>query len=187
MTEPAKDRLLETAITLFYQDGFHAVGIDRILAEAGVAKMTLYHHFGSKDALIGEALRRRAAAFEKAFKRDVMAELAPRRRLLALFDALDRWFKSAEFQGCMFVAAAAEFHAPDHPARAAALEHKRAMQAFVLRLAKDAEAKDPAALAGQLALLIEGAIALAHVAGDKDAALRARAAAETLLRGALAD
>jgi len=187
MTETAKDRLLEASIRLFYQDGFHAVGIDRLLAEAGVAKMTLYHHFGSKDALIGEALRRRAAAFEKSFKRDVMATLAPRPRLLAIFGALDAWFKSAGFQGCMFVAAAAEFHDPAHPARQAALKHKRAMQGFILRLAKDAEAKSPEALAAGLALLVEGAIALAHVVGDKDAALRARAAAETLLKGALAE
>lgn len=187
MPESARDRLLGAATKLFYRDGFHAVGIDRILDEAGVAKMTLYNHFPSKDTLIAEALRQRAALFEKGFKRDVMAVPAPRKRLLALFDALDAWFKTPDFQGCMFVAAAAEFHDPAHPARVVAADHKRALLAFVLRLAKDAEAKDPATLALRLALLIDGAIAVAHVAGDLDAGLRARDTAELILRDAYAD
>lgn len=186
MAESPRDRLLGAATKLFYRDGFHAVGIDRILREAGVAKMTLYSHFASKDALIAETLRRRARQFETDFEREVMATASPRRRLLAVFEALDAWIGSAEFQGCMFVAAAAEFHEADHPARVAAAEHKRAMRAFLLRLAKDAEAKDAETLAARLALLVEGTIALAHVAGDREAATRAQATAELILHDAFA-
>ncbi|MDJ0935396.1 MAG: helix-turn-helix domain-containing protein, partial [Kiloniellales bacterium] len=110
MTATRRDHLVDTAAKLFARHGFHATGIDRILAEAGVAKMTLYKHFRSKDELILAALRRRDEEFRNWFRRRVEARAdAPRARLLAVFDVLAEWFEQPDFAGCTFVAAAAEF------------------------------------------------------------------------------
>ena len=179
------DQLIETATELFDRHGFHATGIDRILAESGVAKMTLYKHFKSKDELILAALRRRGGKFRNDFMRAVERRAkTPRARLLALFDVIGDWFAGKGFSGCMFVNAAAEFGPLDNPAHAFAGEHKRLMRTYIQDLAKAAGAADPKALAQGLALLIEGAIVFAYVAGESDAARLARKSARVLLRDA---
>jgi AcrR family transcriptional regulator len=177
-----RDHLLDTALELFYRHGFHAVGIDRILAQSGCAKMTLYKHFRSKNELILAALRRRDERFRAWFVRAVERRAtAPRERLLAIFDVLAEWFASPDFSGCMFINASAEFGDRDDPIHAAAAEHKRLMFVYVRNLARAAGVTDADDLAGELMLLKEGAIVLAHVAGDRAAARRARAAAEVLV------
>ena len=136
MTATRRDHLVETAAKLFARHGFHATGIDRILAEAGVAKMTLYKHFRSKDELILAALRRRDEEFRNWFVRKVEARARrPAARLLAVFDVLAEWFEQPDFAGCTFVAAAAEFHPAEDPIHAAAAEHKRLLLAFLRELA----------------------------------------------------
>ncbi len=181
-----REELVDRALELFYRHGFHATGIDRILAESGVAKMTLYKHFKSKDELILAALRRRDEKFRSWFMREIERRgRTPRERLLVVFDILAVWFASRDFRGCMFVNAAAEFHDPGDPVHEAAAEHKRLVREFLFKLASEAGAGDPAALAGSLNLLLEGAIAVAHVAGDAAAARDARAAAATLVDRAL--
>lgn len=185
MSSARRDHLVDTAARLFARHGFHATGIDRILAEAGVAKMTLYNHFRSKDELILAALRRKDEAFRNWFMRRVEAKAeAPRARLLALFDVLGEWFDQPDFTGCTFAAAAAEFHSAEDPIHAAAAEHKRLLLAYVQGLADEAGAKDPAGLSQALGLLMEGAIALAHVCGD-DNLKAARRTAKLLIDEAL--
>src|SRR5258708_27708372 len=104
MASLRRDHLVETALALFSKHGYHATGIDRILAEAGVAKMTLYKHFKSKDELILAALSRRDEKFRTWFMREVERHgRTPRERLLVVFDILEAWFQSREFRGCMFV------------------------------------------------------------------------------------
>ncbi len=126
MASPRRDHLVDTALRLFYRDGFHATGIDKILAESGVAKMTLYKHFKSKDELILAAVRRRDEQIRNWLMRAAERRArAPRDRLLALFDALEEWFRSDDFSGCMFINASAEFGRCDDPIHAAAAEHKR--------------------------------------------------------------
>ncbi len=116
MAPSRRDHLVDTALELFIRDGFHATGIDKILAESGVAKMTLYKHFKSKDELILSALRRRDEHFRNWFMRAVESRARePRQRLLAIFDALDEWFSGRDFNGCMFINASAEFARPDDP------------------------------------------------------------------------
>ncbi len=181
-----REALLQTALEMFDRAGFRATGIDRVLAEAGVAKMTLYNHFGSKDGLILEVLRRRSAEFRDWFRQSVEKRAAtPRARLGACFEVLDGWIRGRDFRGCMFVAAAAEFGRPDDPAHRAAAEHKRQGRDYLRDLAAAAGAADPDALADGLALLTEGAIAAAHVMGDRDAARKAGRAAEVLIADAL--
>ena len=180
-----RDQLVDTALDLFYRNGFHATGIDRILAEAGVAKMTLYKHFRSKDELILAALRRRDEGWRNWFVREVERRAGPPRdRLLALYDALGVWFIDKRFSGCMFSNAAAEFGDREDPIRGAAAEHKRLLENYVRRLAAKAGARDPERLARQLMLLLEGAIVVAYVTGESGAAQAAREAAVTLLDAA---
>ena len=187
MASRRRDHLVDIALDLFSRDGFHATGIDKILAESGVAKMTLYKHFRSKDELILAALRRRDERFRNWFMRTVERRAdTPRERLLAMFDALEEWFTESKFTGCIFINAAAEYAASDNPIHATSAEHKRLVLAYVCDLAAAAGARDPDELTAELGLLIEGAIVMAHVYGQCDYARTARSAAEKLIDQALA-
>lgn len=182
--------LVETALKLFYRNGFHATGIDTVLAESGVAKMTLYKHFKTKEDLIIAALKHGEEAWMKWFSLTVeRLGRTPRGRLLAVFDALGRWFRcegtgDTEFCGCTFINVAGEYTDPRHPVHAVAAAQKRRVRAYLTGLARAAGARDPAALGQHLALLAEGAVVQAHVAGDRGAAARAREAAAVLVGAA---
>ena len=103
-----RDQLIDTALTLFYRDGFTATGIDKILSEAGVAKMTLYKHFRSKEELICAVLHRRDENFRNwLFRRMEDMSDTPGGQLLAMYDALREWFVADGFRGCMFIKASA--------------------------------------------------------------------------------
>lgn len=182
MASAKRDQLVDTALQIFYRDGFHATGIDAIIEKAGVARMTLYKHFKSKDALVLAALRRRDERFRVWFTETVEGLAAtPQGRLIALFDALDQWFASTDFAGCMFINAAAEFANPDHPAHQVAAGHKQMLLDYVRGLARAAGVPAPDELADGLMLLMEGAIVMRHVAGDAQAAQRAKRAAQALI------
>lgn len=176
-------QLVAVAQRLFYRDGFRPVGIDTLLAEAGVAKMTLYHHFPSKEALIvavvekldGEVRAGLAAAVGAAGR-------SPVRRLLAVFDWLKVWFETDDFRGCGFIRALSEYPDPAHPIHRAAWRHKQALNALLRELAAAAGAARPQDLADTLGLLIDGAIVAAHATGSSAPALTARAAAAGLLK-----
>jgi AcrR family transcriptional regulator len=182
-----REQLIDTALGLFNQHGFHATGIDRIVAEAGVARMTLYNHFKSKDELILATLHRRDEEFRNWFMRAVEDRTsAPRGRLLALFDVLGEWFRGEAmggqpFLGCTFIKAACEFTDGASAEHRAAAMHADLLHDYVKKLARDAGAVDPDLLAGQLMLLKQGAIVVAHVSGDIQAGERARVMAEPLI------
>jgi AcrR family transcriptional regulator len=190
MSASRRDQLVETALRLFCRNGFHATGIDRILADSGVAKMTLYNHFKSKDELIVAALRLRDERDRQALTREVERRGGgPVERLLAVFDVLNDRLQGKAFSGCAFINASAEFGDPRHPVHAACAEHKRLMRGYLRQLAEAAQLPEPGVLADQLGLLLEGAIVSAQVIGDRDAARKARRAAESLVgaaRGAAA-
>ena len=182
-----RDQLIDAAIDLFHRNGFNATGIDRILADAGVAKMTLYNHFKSKDELILAALRRR----DLTFREDLIAYVeshadSPSARLLALFDAHKAWFERSNFRGCMFINAAAEFSGISDPIRQVAEEHKKLMHAHIRGLTSAAGARDPDELADQLMLLIDGAISCSQVSCLSTWADKARTAAAILIDQAIA-
>lgn len=184
----ARGWLVDAALRLFERHSFHGVGIDRILAEAGVAKMTLYHHFPSKDALIAAVLERRDVAFRDGLAvRVAAAAAAPRERLLAMFDALDGWIRDPGFHGSLFDKAASEFRDKDHPARKLVLAHKSWLFGEVRGAVAEAGAGDPVRLAAEIFLLMEGAVTAATATGDRSAARRARAAAETLIDAAISE
>ena len=152
-----KSRILELAADLFYREGFHAVGVDRIVAGAGTTKTTFYRHFESKDALILQVL----ADNERWWQRTFAALLAerggptPLGQLRAVFDVLDELVATRLFNGCMFVNVSVEFPRRHDPVHRAAAEHRRAMEALVRDLAVRAGLRDPVAFAAQLALLMD--------------------------------
>ena len=178
----ARERILEAADRLFYRDGLRAAGIDAVVAEAGVAKMTLYAHFKSKDDLIAAYLRRRderlRAWFADAIDRHAAATGD---RLAAIFAALREWFASPDFRGCAFINATAELPDPAHPGRAAVADHKRQFTALIADALRKARVRDPDSAAGAVVLLIDGAIVAAARDGTPAAADAALAAARTLV------
>ena len=179
-----REQLLETAVQLFGQNGYHATGIDRIIAESGVAKMTLYKHFKSKEELILAALRR----WDEQSRRWLTSEMesradGPNERLLVLFDVLDEWFQEKYFKGCMFINASAEYADQEDPIHAVAAEHKRLFRRYLHEQVVAAGYPDPDTLTEQIALLMEGAIVTAHISG-KEAGRRAKDAARILMNAA---
>ncbi|MFY9988445.1 MAG: TetR/AcrR family transcriptional regulator [Chthoniobacterales bacterium] len=178
-----RDQLVETAWRLFYRDGYHATGIDRILASAGVAKMTLYKHFRSKEDLILAVLEKRSDLFRESFSRFLQAKRGtPEQQLLGVFDWLVNWIKSKEFRGCFFQKAMAEYQSIQDPIHRAALAHKAAFHAEIGRLVKEAGLARPKNLGDQLALIVEGAIVSSHALGSSVPAIQARAAARSLIK-----
>jgi AcrR family transcriptional regulator len=180
---PVRERVLQTADRLFYAEGIHAVGIDRIIAEAGVAKASLYSHFVSKDAIVEAYLDGRSAAW----RAHVEAEL-PRRAttgragVLAVFDLLGEWFAAPGYAGCPFINAAAEF-GTGGPVGELTARHREWVRALFGRLVTDDDRKGPGdgVLVEQLCLLYDGAMVAARLDGSADAAGHARAAAACLL------
>jgi AcrR family transcriptional regulator len=170
----ARERIDRTAYQLFSRHGIRAVGIDTVVARAGVAKMTLYRHYPSKDDLALAFLRRR----EELWTRSWLQRQAQRRgrtpgeHLLAIFDAFDRWFRRSDFEGCSFAKVLLE-HDAGHPVRNAAAAHLETIRAFVKQLAGQAGVRDADGFARQWQMLMMGSMVSAY-AGDRDAARRAR-------------
>jgi AcrR family transcriptional regulator len=174
-------RILATAARLFYHYGFHAVGIDRIIAESGVAKMTFYRHFPSKDALITAYLDQADAEFWAWIDTATAAITDPVARLRAMCQAVADLATSPQCLGCTFQASAGEFPDPQHPAHQVALAHKQALRQRLATLAAEAGLRDAETLAGQLLLLIDGAWAAARIYGPANAATTLPAAADALI------
>jgi len=183
MPRPQKrDELIDAAIRLFNRHGYHATGVDRLMEETGIAKTTLYRHFPSKEALIVAALSRVDEIAREEMRAYVEAQSEdPRERLLATFDVLDKWLRDSEFKGCPFVAAASEHGGPADPVFLQVRLHKQLYLAFFEELARAARLVEPKAVARQLVMLHEGAIAFAQVLGPEGVADQARAAAARII------
>lgn len=179
MGRSRREELVDAAARVFAREGFHSTGIDRLLSEAGVAKMTLYNHFKSKDELIAAALER---ASESHFA-EIRAALSGvgAERVMSYFDALRAWFASPGFSGCVMLNAAAEFKDGEHPVRRVVRAHAARQLALLEDLAAGAGARDARAMGESLQILAEGAIEVAKVTGDWGCAERAKSAAKVLL------
>ena len=178
----ARKRILETADRLFYQDGIRAGGIDRIIAEAGVAKMTLYSHFPSKDDLIVAVLKYREECMLEFF-RAAMERHGKRKkdRLRAFFAALKELFESPGFRGCAFQNVAVELADPAHAGTQFVRDHKRRFTELLRGFVEESVGRPAAKLVPMIALLVEGAIVTAVIHGVPDAAEVARDAALKLV------
>lgn len=181
-TVKPKDRILEAASNLFYERGFSGVGVDEIVVRSGVAKMTLYKHFPSKDDLAAEVVRSRGKAWLDWFISRTRARTGdPTGRLLAMFDVLEEWFARPDFRGCTNLNVSAEQPRPEHPLRLLARQGKFALLKEIESLAREAGVEQPAELAEQWLLLVDGAIASAQLWGIAGPARRARQVAKRLL------
>ena len=172
-----KEPILQTADRLFYLQGIRAIGVDTIAAEIGISKRTLYNHFPSKDALISAYLQRR-------FVEPRASDKPPVEQILATFDSLERRFAAKDFRGCPFVNAVAEMGPKDRAVKKIATAFKESRRVWFRDLLRELGVADPAALATQLTLLVDGAIAQDLVRDDPAMARAAKEAATTLLRNA---
>ena len=182
----ARDRLLAAADELFYAEGVHTVGIDRIIERAGVAKASLYSCFGSKDELVRAYLEGR----HERRRRRVMDGLArfetPRDRLLGVFDVLAAVASQPTYRGCSFYNATAE-SAPGSAAEEVSLKSRAWTRGLFAELARDAGAHNPETLAEQLLLIYDGAMVGARMEPKHNPAMNARSIAMALLDAELAD
>ena len=185
----ARERLLSTAIDLFYRKGFNAVGIDQVLTHADVSKTTFYKHFESKDDFLVEAVRQRDAWEMAAWDRAVRNRVGddPAAQLLAYFEVLNDWFNAPDFGGCLFINVASEFPNPNDPVHQAAASHKRTGRDAYRELAAQAGVSDPDTFADHYTMLLEGALVLRQVHDRNDAADVALAAVKQLLSEHLPD
>lgn len=182
---PAAQRLLTSAGRLFYHEGIHAVGVERIAEEAGTTKKTLYDRFGSKDALVAAYLDQRRAAWT-AFATDYVAKHGtdPRSQVLATFDALATWQRRNGDRGCAFINAYAEITDSRHPGLAVIATEKQWIRRHHARLVRECGVRDAARVAKQVALLHEGAIVISSVGSMRGAIRLARDTAGELIDSA---
>ena len=177
-----RERILEAAYDLFSRHGIRAVGVDTIVAEAGVAKMTLYRHFASKNELALEFLKLREQLWTEAWLQSEVRQRAdtPEERLLAIFDVFSEWFARPDFEGCTFINFLLELSDPNDPVRSASVEYLANIRAFLRELAAEAGVADPDHFSRQWHILMKGSIVAAGE-GDQRAARRAQELGRLLL------
>lgn len=178
-----RQRILDAAYTLFHRSGFSRIGVDEIAAGANVTKRTLYSHFPSKDALLAECLRSQAALAADGFKSWGQRLPASREALVdALFDALSKWSAKPRWAGSGFTRVAIELtDLPGHPARAIARRHKAMLEDYLTELLERAGVDSPRERARQLWIVMEGAMLMALICGDRSYITSAQRAARMLI------
>lgn len=171
----ARERIDHAAYELFSRHGINAVGVDAVVARSGVAKMTLYRHYPSKEKLALAFLRRREELWTRAWLQQEVERRArtPGERLVAVFDLFDEWFRRSDFEGCSFAKSLLEQSDQRHPVRKASVDHIETIRAFLRTLAGDAGVRDADQFARQWLILMMGSIVAAY-AGDRDAARLAK-------------
>jgi AcrR family transcriptional regulator len=164
--------LLAAADELFYTEGVHVVGVDRIVERAGVTKASLYNIFGSKDELVRAYLenhfRRRKSGVEKI----LAAHKSPRDRLLSMFAEVEGLLAGSAFRGCRFISAAAESR-PGDPGEVVAEQYRAWLWSLFTDLAREVGVRHPRQFGRQLFLLYDGAAVAARMDEDRDAAAKA--------------
>ncbi|GAA4236079.1 TetR/AcrR family transcriptional regulator [Actinomadura meridiana] len=179
--EATKAKVLTAASRLFYERGIHTVGVDEIAERAGASKLSLYRYFRSKEGLVEAVVEERSARIHEWLVEETAHAPPGRARVLALFDALLRWFADEGYHGCAVMNAATETRGQTSPVKAIARTHLRRYRQMLVEQLTEAGVADSEALAGQLLLLIEGASVVAVVEGPAVAGRDARRAAEALL------
>jgi AcrR family transcriptional regulator len=182
-TETGRERVMRAAYDLFSRHGTRTVGVDAVIGQAGVAKMTLYRNFASKDDLILAFLERREAHWTHGW---VRAEAhrrgeTPAQRLLAIFELFGEWFPRPDFEGCSFVTTLLEVTNRDSPVRQASVKHLANIRSFLSELAAEAGIADPDSFARKWHILMKGSI-ISAAEGDTQAAARARELGLLLLK-----
>ncbi|WP_168190347.1 TetR/AcrR family transcriptional regulator [Luteithermobacter gelatinilyticus] len=184
MASSRRDHLVDTAVRLFNRYGYHATGIDTILKEAGVAKMTLYNHFKSKDDLVVAALKKKEQFFADQYRLKTAGwDLKPRGRLNAIIEVYEDWFRSPDFNGCMFLRGAGEYADPRSPVFQTIRAHKETTLKRYAGLGAELGMRDPFSFASQLMVIIDGAIQGAKIFGAEPAIKTMRTMVNRLVEG----
>lgn len=182
MTRNLKEHILQTASELFYSQGIKSTGVDAIVKAAGTTKMSLYKYFPSKDDLVLAHLSKSRAAMLAQLQIEIEAQAdTPKQKLLAIFDMFAKLVKSPDFRGCPFINAAAEFAVENNPVQQAAAEFYAEFRKLLANLAVLAGIANAEQLAGQLVLLIAGAIVDEQMHRHTGAMQNAQAAAKILI------
>ena len=161
--QPIADYIAEVAAELYYREGVHRVGVDRIADTAGLTKRTVYHHFRSKDDLIAAALRRAPGI-------TFPADGTPRERILGAFALLEDFLEGSDYRGCPYIIFTAELTDPGHPARRLIERRLAQRRRWFADRAAEGGASVPEEVAEELDLLFDGALALGAKRGDRVAA-----------------
>lgn len=192
MTTDKRQQLVDTALSLFYQHGVHALGINQVLKESGIAKKTLYHHFLGKNELIQACLVERDKRFMRWFKTECSELESLTCFIESFFNALDQWVNNrvpqlANFQGCFFVNVAAEFSDENSDIHQLCQQHKQHIKTYIFEqlTAFISDQNQKNTVVELLLLLKEGCINSAHVMGDKAAAVKAKRIAITYIQTSL--
>jgi AcrR family transcriptional regulator len=183
-TSDARQRILDTAYSLFCRHGVRAVGVDTIIDRSDVAKMTMYRHFGSKDELVIEVMQRRELLWTEAWLAEEVRRRAdrPAERLLTIFDVFDEWFRRRTFEGCLFINVLLEIDDRRSPLHRASRRHLARIRDLIASYATEAGIADPEPFAREWHILMKGSI-VAATEGDLDAADRAKAIGRLVLAG----
>ena len=177
----ARERLLSTAYELFSRRGIRDVGVDEVIARAGVAKATLYRHFRTKDELVLAFLERRETLWTREWV-EQQARLrgnTPEEQLLAIFDLFDEWFHRDDFEACSFINVLLEM-GPEHPAGGESIRQLENIRFVVRGLAEEAGLRDPDSFARSWHILMKGSI-ISAAEGDANAARQAQSMARLLI------
>lgn len=175
------NKILATAEQLIYDNGIHAASMDLLVKSSGVARKTIYRYFSTKDEVAAAALRARDLRWMQWFCDETDKAASPRLRVIQMFDTLTSWFNTPGFRGCAFINTAGEVGDAESPIRLISKLHKHKLLAYAKQLCEQAECPDPAALAKQMLILMDGAITVARVTGDLEAAQSAKVVAHILL------
>lgn len=181
-----RDIILDVTEKLIYKSGIAATGMDLLVKTAGVSRKSIYRYFTTKDELVVAALQRRDLRWMHWFRSEVDKAPTAAARLLNLFTVLGGWFASEDFRGCAFINTSGETGDPQDPVRVVARAHKQKLFDYVFELCKEHASEkpgteDPEEQARQLLILIDGAITVALVMGDRSAADNAQCMARKLL------
>ena len=182
------DDILAVASDLFYEHGINNVGISRIISDAGVAKMTLYSHFDSKQALVIAYLENRSREWVDWYRGQLYKmPLTPKDRLLSSFDVLDKWFTSKRYRGCLIANAIIELADDRHPAHEVKREYYASIKNMYLTLAQEADLRDCEYVAEQLFVFLREAMMAAYLDGPSGVVESCRKRARFMIERELAN
>lgn len=187
MAVSTREKLVRAGIELFYQYGFHAIGMDRILQEVGVTKTTFYNHFESKEDLIRAAIEEQGLQVRTQLQAGVdrLGGDDPRRRLLAVFDVVQEVFGGEKGRGCLALNALVEFPGPHDDVHRSARKIKRTLGDVFHGLVVAAGVPDPDTFTLDFGMLVDAAVIAYQTHTHQQAAASARRLAEMLLDAAL--
>lgn len=180
-TTAVQDKILQTAEQLIYTNGIHAMGMDLLVRTSGVARKSIYRYYATKEDVAVNALSARDVRWMHWFRTETDKTASPEARILEMFTVLKGWFESEGFRGCAFINTAGEIGDAEDPIRQLAKAHKQKLFDYALELCQQLNIEQPETLAKQLLILIDGAITLALIMGDHNAADSAKDMAQLLL------